>query len=122
MRDINRIKRTIGIGLFALLIISLLLFYPLQLFGHGGKTHADMAFTRFQALEKAVKIYDQLLAAGKLDESWETSLVEVGISTREESDGDKIVVAFVRSAGEPDTLFVFYNINGDYAGANYTGK
>ena len=59
-------------------------------FGHGGK-HAD-EFTQLQALQKATKLYEQLIVKGKLDQSWELGLRNVAISKRKHEGKDEIVV------------------------------
>lgn len=109
-------------SLYGVAVVLLVILTSSAVFGHGGQSHAEQAFTNFKAMEKAMEIFDQLLAAGKLDESWETGLQEVSVSVRQESDGQKSVVRFTRPAGDPKTLFLFFNAEGEYAGANYTGQ
>ena len=41
---------------------------------HGGKTHVEEPFPAFQAVQKAVQLYDRLIVSGKLPEDWETDL------------------------------------------------
>ena len=74
---------------------------------HGGK-HAGQ-FTHLQALQKGTQLYDQLIGRGKLDESWESKLVNVSISMRKVTSGEEIVVAFKRESGDPDTVYIFFN-------------
>ena len=89
-------------------------------FGHGGK-HAD-TFTQLQALQKATKLYDQLIAKGKLDQSWETGLQNVTISNRTQKGKDEIVVSFQRKEGDPKAVYIFFNSKGKYVGSNFTGE
>ena len=89
-------------------------------FGHGGK-HADQ-FTQLQALQKATKLYDQLISNGKLDESWENGLQNVTISTRKREGKTEVVVSFQREKGDPKAVYIFFNAGGKYAGSNFTGK
>lgn len=103
-------------------VIVIILLFSALVFAHGGKKHAQGDFTALQALQKAAMLYDRLIVSGKLDESWETGLQEVSVSVRQESDGQKSVVRFTRPAGDPRTLFLFFNAEGEYAGANYTGQ
>ncbi|CAB1075741.1 hypothetical protein D1AOALGA4SA_3553 [Olavius algarvensis Delta 1 endosymbiont] len=89
-------------------------------FGHGGK-HADK-FTQLQALQKATKLYDQLISKGKLDQSWENGLENVKITTRKREGKDEIVVSFQRKEGEPKAVYIFFSPKGKYAGSNFTGE
>ena len=91
-------------------------------FGHGGKEHASGSFTPFQALQKAIKLYDRLIQDGKLNESWETGLTQVDVSTREKNNNKEFLVSFKRNAGNPDTVFFFFKADGKYAGSNFSGK
>lgn len=61
----NRIF-SVSMALFAVIITAT------PAFGHGGK-HSEK-FTQLQALQKATKLYDQLISKGKLDQSWENGL------------------------------------------------
>lgn len=105
---------TISIAMVAALIAASLAL------AHGGK-HAD-SFTQLQALQKATKLYDQLISKGKLDDSWETGLQNVTISTRKREGQNEIVVSFQRKAGDPVAVYIFFNAGGKYAGSNFTGE
>jgi len=76
-------------------------------FGHGGK-HAD-TFTHLQALQKATRLYDQLIAKGKLDQSWETGLEYVFISNRKQEGKNEVMVEFQRQKGDPKAVYMFFN-------------
>ena len=89
-------------------------------FGHGGK-HSDK-FTQLQALQKATKLFDQLVARGKLDQSWEAGLENVAISKRKNNNKDEVVVSFQRKEGEPKAVYIFFSSNGKYTGSNFTGE
>ena len=89
-------------------------------FGHGGK-HSEK-FTQLQALQKATKLYDQLITKGKLDQSWETGLQNVTISNRKHEGKNEIVVSFQRKEGDPKVVYIFFYTNGKYAGSNFTGE
>ena len=89
---------------------------------HGGKKHGSESFTRLQALQKAFGLYDQLIAKGKLKESWETELKIVEVSIREKNGVKEFVVSFKRNKGNPDTVYFFFKANGKYAGSNFTGE
>ena len=106
------------------IIASLLLWISTSVtpvFGHGGK-HAADEFTRLQALQKATEMYDRLIANGKLDQSWETTLVRVNVSNRQKGDTMEIVVSFERAEGEPQSVYIFFTNKGKYAGSNFTGE
>lgn len=89
-------------------------------FGHGGK-HADK-FTHLQALQKATKLFDQLVTKGKLDQSWETGLESVAISKRNNSGKDEVIVSFQRREGDPKAVYIFFDSKGKYIGSNFTGE
>jgi hypothetical protein len=89
-------------------------------FGHGGK-HSDK-FTQLQALQKATKLFDQLVTKGKLEQSWETGLANVALSKRNINGKDEVVVSFQRREGDPRAVYIFFNSNGKYTGSNFTGE
>lgn len=105
---------TISMALFAVVVTAALAF------GHGGKHSKE--FTQLQALQKATKLYDQLISQSKLDQSWETGLQNVTISSREPEGRTEIVVSFQRQEGDPKAVYIFFNSDGKYAGSNFTGK
>ena len=105
---------TVSLALMAVIISTTLVF------GHGGK-HSDK-FTRLQALQKATKLYDQLITKGKLDQSWESGLKNVSISNRKREGKDEIIVSFQREQGDPESVYIFLDSDGKYAGSNFTGK
>jgi hypothetical protein len=89
-------------------------------FGHGGK-HSDK-FTHLQALQKATKLFDQLVTKGKLDQSWENVLQKVTISKRKHEGKNEVVVSFERKEGDPKAVYIFLNSDGKYVGSNFTGE
>ena len=89
-------------------------------FGHGGK-HSDQ-FTPLQALQKATKLFDQLVTKGKLDQNWEKGLENVTISKRKNNGKDEVVVFFQRKEGDPKAVYIFFDSNGKYTGSNFTGE
>jgi len=92
-----------------------------QIYGHGGKKHSS-SFTALQALQKATELYDKLVVSGKLPDSWETDLKKVDILNRQKGDQREYVVSFERSAGEPNTVYIFFTAEGEYSGSNFTGE
>jgi len=102
------------------LLILVLITSTTIAFGHGGK-HSDK-FTQLQALQKATKLFDQLVTKGKLDQSWETGLENVAISKRKNKGNDEVVVSFQRKEGDPRAVYIFFNSNGKYVGSNFTGQ
>jgi len=98
-----------------------ILLATVKVYGHGGKTHAS-SFTALQALQKATELYDKLVVSGKLEDSWETDLEKVDISTRQKGDQWEYVVSFERSAGEPNRVYIFFSAEGGYSGSNFTGE
>ncbi|GBC60336.1 hypothetical protein DENIS_1287 [Desulfonema ishimotonii] len=91
-------------------------------FGHGGKSHADNAFTAFKALRKATAMYDKLIAKGTLPEIWETGLVKAEVAVRTRGGKSEYVVSFHRAEGDPKTVWFFFTRDGKYAGSNFTGQ
>jgi hypothetical protein len=75
------------VALFAILSVTGLVF------AHGGKGHAN-SFTALQALQKSTDLFNQLVGSGKLDESWETDLANVGITNRQKGGNTEYVVSF----------------------------
>jgi type II secretory pathway pseudopilin PulG len=112
----QRTNRTLA---FTLTLLAVIIAAALA-FGHGGK-HSDK-FTQLQALQNATKLYDQLIAKGKLDQSWETGLQNVAISKRTHNGKDEIVVTFQRKEGDPMRVYIFFTAAGKYAGSNFTGE
>lgn len=89
---------------------------------HGGKAHGSEALTAFQALEKAVQLYDRLITSGKLTEEWETGLKTVTIDIRNSDNQREHVVQFERAEGDPRSLYFFFDQEGNYSGSNFTGQ
>ena len=104
----------ISMALFAVVLTAALAL------GHGGK-HSDK-FTRLQALQKATKLFDQLVSKGKLDQSWEIGLENVAISKRNSNGKDEVLVAFQREEGDPRAVYIFFDSKGKYTGSNFTGE
>ena len=117
---LRRHMNQIVIVLFTL-SLSIILVANIAL-AHGGKKHDSDSFTRLKALQKATGLYDQLIAKGKLEESWETELKTVEVSIRENKGMKEFVVSFKRNKGNHDTVYFFFEANGKYAGSNFSGK
>ena len=90
--------------------------------GHGGKTHADEPFSAFQAVQKATQLYDRLIVSKKLPEGWETDLSDIQVMVRGAEDNREYVVKFKRSTGDPDSVYFYFDRQGEYAGSNFTGE
>lgn len=90
--------------------------------GHGGKTHAEEPFSAFQAVQKAIQLYDRLIVSKKLPEGWETDLSSIQITIRGKGESREYVVQFNRSAGEPVSVYFYFDRQGEYAGSNFTGE
>jgi hypothetical protein len=91
-------------------------------YGHGGKTHAAEPFSAFEAVQKATALYDRLIVSGKVPEAWETDLISIQVTVRGTENSRETVVRFTRSGGDPDSIFFYFNRQGDYAGSNFTGE
>lgn len=104
-----------------LLLIMVFISAPMAL-AHGPKGHDGADFNAFKAAEKGIKLYDKLLASGRIEESWETNLKNIEIFQRQIKERKELVVKFSRSKGEPQFLYIFFTENGDYSGSNFTGE
>jgi hypothetical protein len=63
-----------------------------------------------------------LIVSGKLTEDWETGLKRVTIDIRKSKDKREYVVNFEKSKGEPNSVYFFFDKEGQYSGSNFTGK
>lgn len=108
----------LALGLTFLFILALTVSVQ-RGWAHGGKAHTQ--FTALQALQKATNLYNKLLTNGKLDESWETSLVQVFIQPPGASGNKDYIVQFSKNTGTPKTVYFFLTNEGKYAGSNHTG-
>ena len=100
----------------------LLLSTSALVFAHGGKAHEMGEFTHLAALKKATELYDKLIDSQKLDTDWETGLERVDVSHRQKGNDTEVVVAFHRIKGDPKSVFIFFTLDGEYAGSNFTGE
>ena len=91
-------------------------------FGHGPKGHETYEFNNLEALQKGLMLYNKLIEKGKLHESWEIGLADVQVYIRKKSEKDEIVVRFNRTEGEPKSVYIFFNANGEYSGSNFSGE
>ena len=66
-------------------------------------------------------LYDQLLAKGKLEETWESKLSEIKVFSRNRNSKKELVVQFNRIGSKPQSVFIFFDENGEYSGSNFTG-
>jgi hypothetical protein len=104
------------------LVVAVLVFAGVGVsMGHGGKTHSDEPLSAFEAVQKAVQLYNRLIVSKKLPEVWETGLASVHVTARETAKGRETVVQFKRSSGDPDSVYFYFNRQGEYSGSNFTG-
>ena len=107
-------------ALIVLLLMFLLSVCPAS--AHGPKGHGGSEFTALQAAKKGIVLYDKLVASGKIEESWETDLKNIEVFPRQSGKKREVVVKFSRSEGEPLSLYIFFNVKGDYSGSNFSGN
>lgn len=100
----------------------LIYFFTTFAFAHGPKGHSDGDFTALQAVKKGMTLYDRLVSSGKLEESWETDLVNIEIESKDNDGKKEYIVKFNRKSSEPKTVFIFFSENGEYKGSNFTGE
>ena len=91
-------------------------------FSHGGKSHGGLEFTSLQAVQKALKLYDKLIVAGKLPEEWETGLEVIQVGTRQSNGKNEYMVQFKKAEGDGGSVYFFFDLKGEYSGSNFTGK
>ena len=121
----NHFKTSHTIGMRFLVFVMMVgftLIVTTPAFSHGGKTHGEETFTTFQAVQKATRLYDRLITAGKLSEGWETGLKTINISTRNTGNNRETVVQFETVKENPSSVYFFFNQDGAYSGSNFTGE
>lgn len=89
---------------------------------HGGITHAANPFSALEAVQKATRLYNIMIIAGDLPEDWETGLSSIHVVVRGAEESREYVVQFKRSDGDPDSVYFYFDRQGDYSGSNFTGK
>ena len=115
-------QKTLSIAIIVMVTIGLFHLGVESALAHGGKSHGDNEFTSFQAVQKALQLYDRLIISGKIDETWEIGLASINVDTRQVADKKEYVVKFKRSQGEPDSVYFFFDLKGEYSGSNFTGE
>ena len=107
---------------YFIFMISTLFLIVSTAFAHGPKGHVGSEFTALQAVKKGIALYDQLVTSAKLDEDWETNLINIEVSTRKKGKAYEIVVEFSRSKGQPKSVHIFFTEKGKYSGSNFKGN
>lgn len=104
-----------------LLFLMVLVSVPLAS-AHGPKGHGESEFTALQAAKKGIELYDKLVETGKLNMPWETDLKNIEVFPRQNGQKREIIVKFSRNKGTPQSVYIFFNEEGEYSGSNFTGK
>ena len=89
-----------------------------------GHSHSHGPVSAETAQEKATKHVTGLVAKGKLDASW-NNIKPTKTEQKDFEKGPEWIVEFVNSTAtdkSKQTLYVFYTLDGNYLGANFTGK
>ena len=89
---------------------------------HGPKGHGDTEFTALEAAKKGIELYDNLVASGKIEKSWEMDLENIKVFPHQIGNKQELIVKFSRSNSEPQSLYIFFTEKGEYNGSNFTGK
>ena len=106
-----------------IVIITIFTILPLfNAFAHGGRNHDTNAFTSLKAVQKALGMYDKLIAGGNLPEDWESGLKNIQVTIREKNGKSEYVVSFQKTEGNPAAVYFFFTLEGRYAGSNFTGQ
>ena len=115
-------SKTKALAVTTILIAAVILAGPLPVLAHGGKSHGGTGFSSLQAVQKATELYDRLIKMEKLEEAWETGLTAINVSTRQAADKQEYVVRFSRAGGDPQSVYFFFDQQGEYSGSNFTGQ
>lgn len=118
---INAEDINLGVAITVVLIVLIWL-TSIPAFGHGPKGHGANEFTHLQAVRKGLMLYDKLIEKGKLNESWEVGLADIKVYSRTKKEKKEVVVQFRRTDGEPQSVYIFFNGNGEYSGSNFSGE
>jgi hypothetical protein len=105
--------------LLAALVVGLFAFSAAA---HGPKGHGGQSFTALAAAKKGITLYDKLVADGKIGETWETRLTAIKVFVRGTENTKEFVVQFDRDLGDPQSVYIFFDQNGEYSGSNFTGE
>ena len=89
---------------------------------HGPEGHKGNPFTALAAVKKSMGLYDKLVASGKLEESWETTLSDIKVHEQVKNGNPEFMVQFDRSTGNPRSVYIFLDTDGNYTGSNFTGE
>lgn len=111
-----------GLAMTTVLIAAMILAGSLPVLAHGGKSHGGTGFSSLQAVQKATELYDRLIKMEKLEEAWETGLTTIDVSTRQADGKREYVVRFSRVEGDPESVYFFFDQQGEYSGSNFTGQ
>ncbi|WP_372680193.1 DUF6488 family protein [Desulfosarcina sp.] len=117
-RNLNLRPMLIAVLIAAGLIIS----GPGGAYSHGGKTHTENPFSALEAVQKATQLFDRLIVSGKLPEAWETGLSSIHVSVRSTENNRETVVQFKRSGGDPESVYFYFDRQGEYSGSNFSGE
>ena len=118
----NRASMINALAMTTVLLAAMMLAGSLPVLAHGGKSHGGTGFSSLQAVQKATELYDRLIKMEKLEEAWETGLTAISVSTRQAGDKPEYVVRFSRVEGDPESVYFFFDQQGEYSGSNFTGK
>ena len=112
----------LAITLITMTAFGFTLYEAMPVLAHGGKSHGETEITSLQAVLQASQLYNRLIAAGKLDGVWETGLSSITVNARQTDGKKEFVVKFMRSQGEPDSVYFLFDLKGEYIGSNFSGK
>jgi len=121
MTNTVKLSRSFG-KLTGITLALIFVLTPAALFAHGPKGHGNMGISALEVAKKGIELYDRLLAAEKLDSTWEIALSDIRVFMRDRGNEEEIVVQFSRTEGDPRSVFIFFNQKGEYSGSNFTGE
>ena len=122
MRSIDKPALSRHIVIAVILVSLILMLFAATTSAHGPKGHGGQSFTALEAAKKGISLYDKLVAGGKLEESWETGLIEIKVIPRSTGNKKEFAVQFDRAQGDPRSVFIFFDEKGEYSGSNFTGE
>lgn len=109
------------------LLFSFVLFNATAIAGSGhdhGHGHSHGSISSQEAVQKATEKVQQFVKVGKIDSGWAT-IKATNVEKKTFNGRSEWVVSFqnekIKDASKR-TLYVFFNMNGNYLATNYTGK
>lgn len=79
---------------------------------------AQSMFTPLAAAREALRLVEEMMAAQQLDAGWGGGLTAVGVSIRNVKGFSEYVVKITRRGGDPSSVSLYFNMNGENTGSS----